>query len=138
MAFVIEEKTEAEREAYPIGDKWLIDHERGAYFFLESGLPEVLFYELHWKGGVARASVDESIVRKENQSVNDVTHTVLTLKVSQKLASEIDAVKQLIGEALVAWGWNINPSKTGMVTVQNLDRADIMRYPRESTLNPQR
>ena len=134
MAFILEEISDADRDAYgltkPEGEiqisRWVIDRERNIFLVHRGGggaeYSEINFYELNWdrkKIIITAESTRHKTEEKINDHTNiyDITFTIKKIEAPEILGVPNDKITNAAEAALQQYGVWGNKEKTGNVVV---------------------
>lgn len=109
--------------------RWVVRREKNAYLYPAGGIGKGARdrYFLCWDNSLIEVvSQPQNAERKINEKgVFDVVHNLHWIKIPEKLLGEISIVKDLVKEALDAYGWCGSSERTNSVKIKNLDSVEI-------------
>lgn len=125
MAFVIEEKSPDMKEKYPIGSKWVIDHERNAFLVSGGAHPEMQTTEMHVGNDVVIINQNKRHIARararHEPMVYDIYVDIDRVFIPQSMEYKKEEILSMVREAFTVFGFSCDASRNDSVTVENLD-----------------
>jgi len=140
MAFVNEEISDEDKEKYGIknhfASHWTIDKEKGIFLIYVDahGMGDSFDYELHIDNDfvlIESPQIGNTLYHEDGRvtipAILDVIHDIKEITLNADSNLNYEAIKPLIKEALIAYGWKQNTERTNSVTVSFPDRVTYIK-----------